>query len=155
MKPGCTLIAYLHAKPEKRDELLKVLHSFVKPSRAEPACVDYHLHVSNDDPNLFVFYENWRTRKELDEHPQTPILNSFWSRRFDLLQKDVDIQFITMLTDPDKISIAGTSRKRELQIILKTDERSIHLDLGREPKFNRLRRAGDPLQRHTAAARSN
>ena len=72
MKPGCTLIAYLHAKPEKRDELLKVLHSFVKPSRAEPACVDYHLHVSNDDPNLFVFYENWRTRKELDEHLQTP-----------------------------------------------------------------------------------
>jgi hypothetical protein len=58
MTPGCTLIAYLHAKPEKRDELLKVLHSFVKPSRAEPACVDYHLHVSNDDPNLFVFYEN-------------------------------------------------------------------------------------------------
>ena len=57
MTPGCTLIAYLHAKPEKRDELLKVLHSFVKPSRAEPACVDYHLHVSNDDPNLFVFYE--------------------------------------------------------------------------------------------------
>jgi hypothetical protein len=54
MKPGCTLIAYLHAKPEKREELLKILHSLVKPSRAEPACVDYHLHVSNDDPNLFV-----------------------------------------------------------------------------------------------------
>jgi quinol monooxygenase YgiN len=62
MKPGCTLIAYLHAKPEKREELLKVLHSFIKPSRAEPACVDYHLYVSNDDPNLFIFYENWRTR---------------------------------------------------------------------------------------------
>jgi quinol monooxygenase YgiN len=61
---------------EKRDELLKVLHSFVKPSRAEPACVDYHLHVSNDDPNLFVFYENWRTRNELDEHLQTPILSA-------------------------------------------------------------------------------
>ena len=77
MKPGCTLVAYLHAKPEKRDELLKVLQSFVKPSRAEPACVEYHLHVSNDDPNLFVFYENWRTRKELDQHLQTPILTSF------------------------------------------------------------------------------
>ena len=57
MKPGCTLIAYLHAKPEKRDELLKILQSFVKPSRAESACVEYHLHVSNDDPNLFVFPE--------------------------------------------------------------------------------------------------
>ena len=73
MKLGCTLIACLHARPEKREELLKILHSLVKPSRAEPACVDYHLHVSNDDPNLFVFYENWRTRKELDEHLETPI----------------------------------------------------------------------------------
>ena len=69
MKPGCTLIACLHAKPEKREELLKILHSLVKPSRAEPACVDYHLHVSNDDPNLFVFYENWRS-------------TSTWRRRF-------------------------------------------------------------------------
>ena len=39
MKPGCTLIAYLHAKPEKREELLKLLQSFVEPSRLEPACV--------------------------------------------------------------------------------------------------------------------
>ena len=101
MKPGCTLVAYLHAKPEKRDELLKVLQSFVKPSRAEPACMEYHLHVSNDDPNLFVFYENWRTRKELDQHLQTPILTSFWSQRLELLQKDVEIQFITMLSDPN------------------------------------------------------
>jgi Antibiotic biosynthesis monooxygenase len=69
MKPGCTLIAYLHAKPKKRDELLQVLQSFIKPSRAEPVCVDYHLHVSNDDPNLFVFYESWRTREELDPAP--------------------------------------------------------------------------------------
>jgi quinol monooxygenase YgiN len=48
MRPGCTLIAYLYAKPERRDELLQILHSFVKPSREEAACVDYHLHVSND-----------------------------------------------------------------------------------------------------------
>ena len=66
MKPGCTLIAYLHAKPEKREELLKILLSLVKPSREEADCIDYHLHVSNDDPNLFIFYENWRSREELD-----------------------------------------------------------------------------------------
>jgi hypothetical protein len=113
------------------------------------------VHDFSTSPVALFLHLSHSPRKELDEHLQTPILNSFWSRRFDLLQKDVDIQFITMLTDPDKISIAGTSRKRESQIILKTDERSIHLDLGREPKFNRLRRAGDPLQRHTAAARSN
>jgi hypothetical protein len=31
MKPGMYLIAYLHAKPEKRDELLQILQSFIKP----------------------------------------------------------------------------------------------------------------------------
>jgi quinol monooxygenase YgiN len=101
MKPACTLIAFLHAKPEKRDELLDILKSFVEPSRSESACVDYHLHVSDDDRNLFIFYENWRTRKELDEHLQTPILTEFWSRRLDLLEKDVEIKFMTMLSDLD------------------------------------------------------
>ena len=99
MKPGCTLIAYLHAKPERREELLKILLSLVKPSREETACIDYHLHVSNDDPNLFIFYENWRSREELDQHLQTPILTNFWARRLDLLEKDVEIRFITMLSE--------------------------------------------------------
>jgi quinol monooxygenase YgiN len=99
MKPECTLIAYLNAKPEKRAELLKILHDFVKPTRAEAGCVEYHLHVSNDDPNLFVFYENWKTRKDLDDHLRMPYLEAFWKKRLDLLTKDVDLQFITMLSD--------------------------------------------------------
>jgi hypothetical protein len=37
----------------------------------------------------------------------------------------------------------GAMSKREPQIILKTDERSIHLELGRERKFNRqIKRLG-------------
>ncbi len=39
VKPECTLIAYLHAKPEKRAELLKILHDFVTPTRAEAGCI--------------------------------------------------------------------------------------------------------------------
>ena len=101
MKPGCTLIAYLHAKPEKRDELLKVLHSFVKPSRAEPACVDYHLHVSNDDPNLLSSMRIGARAKNSTSTCRRRFSLASGSRRLDLLQKDVDIQFITMLSDPD------------------------------------------------------
>jgi quinol monooxygenase YgiN len=99
MKPGCTLIAYLHAKPEKREELLKVLHDFVTPTRAEPGCVEYHLHVDDKDQNYFVFYENWKTRKDLDEHLEMPYLKAFFDRRMDLLTKDVDLQFVTMVSE--------------------------------------------------------
>jgi quinol monooxygenase YgiN len=99
MKPGCTLIAYLHGKPEKRAELLEILQNFVKPTRAEAGCVEYHLHVDDNDPNFFIFYENWRTRKDLDEHLEMPYLKSFFDKRLDLLTKDVELQFITMLSE--------------------------------------------------------
>jgi len=102
MNPECTLIAYLHAKPEKRAELVKVLDGFVAPTRKEAGCVEYHCHVSADDPNLFVFYENWRTRKDLDEHLEMPYLKSFWGRRLDLLTKDVELKFLVMRSAYDK-----------------------------------------------------
>ncbi len=57
MIPRCTLTATLNARPEKRAELIELLESFVGPSRSEPGCVDYHFHVSADDPNVFYFYE--------------------------------------------------------------------------------------------------
>ena len=55
MNPGCTLVAFLKGKPEKRHELLAALRAFVKPTRAEAGCVEYHLHGSDTDPNLFFF----------------------------------------------------------------------------------------------------
>jgi quinol monooxygenase YgiN len=51
MNPGTTLIAYLQGKPDKRDELPATLREFVTPTRTEDGCVDYHLHISDDDPN--------------------------------------------------------------------------------------------------------
>jgi quinol monooxygenase YgiN len=102
MNPGLTLIAYLHGKPEKRDELFATLREFVKPTRVEAGCVEYHLHVSNDDPNLFIFYENWQSKPELDTHLKTELLTAFFNRRMDLLEKDVEMQFMTMDSPYDK-----------------------------------------------------
>jgi len=99
MKPEVTLIAHLLAKPEKRAELLEILTGFVKPTRADKASVVYNLHVSKDNPNSFVFYECWRTQKELDEHFKVPFLANFWARRLDYLQKDAEVEFVTMLSD--------------------------------------------------------
>jgi quinol monooxygenase YgiN len=68
MQPKFNLTATLYAKPEKRAELLKLLTSFVDKSRSEQGCVDYHFHVSLDDPNMFYFYENWTERADFDRH---------------------------------------------------------------------------------------
>lgn len=99
VKPERTIVARLHAKPEKREELLKLLHGFVDQSREEPGCVDYHLHVSDRDPNLFIFYENWRTAKELREHQKSSAIALFWPRRLEYLQKDAELEVVTMLSE--------------------------------------------------------
>ena len=104
MNPGLTLIAYLHGKPEKREELFATLREFVEPTRAEAGCIEYHLNVSNDDPNLFIFYENWQSRPELDTHLNKPLLTAFFNRRMDLLEKDVEMHFMTMDSPYDKLS---------------------------------------------------
>ncbi len=98
MIPECTLIAYVHAKPERRAELLKILEDFVAPTRSEAGCLDYHLHVSSDNPDLFILYENWRTRQALDEHLAKPYLADFWAKRHDYLSKEVEMTFLTMLS---------------------------------------------------------
>lgn len=73
----------------------------MKPTREEEGCVEYHLHVSDDDPNQFIFYENWRSRPDLDVHLKTPLLAAFGSRT-DLLEKPVDMRYMTMDSGYDK-----------------------------------------------------
>jgi quinol monooxygenase YgiN len=100
--PSCTLTATLHARPEKRDELVKLLASFVGRSRSEPGCVEYHFHVSADDPNVFYFYENWTTRADLDVHLQLPYQKEWFGRHDEFLARPARLEFFEMLSDYDK-----------------------------------------------------
>lgn len=97
-----TLVAYLQAKPDRVADLEKILHGFVEPTRKEDGCIEYHFHRSNDDPNLFMFYENWESKAHLDKHLETSYLKSFFDSRMDYLEKDVDIQFFTMESPFDR-----------------------------------------------------
>ena len=44
------VVATFFAKPEKREELRDMLMGLVSPTRREAGCVDYHLHVVEQDP---------------------------------------------------------------------------------------------------------
>ncbi len=96
MTPGCTLIGMIYGRPEKRAELLEILGSFVAPTRREAGCIDYHFHSSVDDPNAFMFYENWRSRKDLDEHLEMPYLKPLVARKEELLARDIELHFYAM-----------------------------------------------------------
>lgn len=67
-----TVIARIVAKPGAIDALAKELHRLLLHTRQEPGCLEYRLHQDNNEPDTFVFYENWDSRASLDNHLQAP-----------------------------------------------------------------------------------
>ena len=65
-----TVVATFQANPGKEAELKKALISLVAPTRQEAGCINYDLHVSQEDPAKFLFHENWTTKTALDAHLQ-------------------------------------------------------------------------------------
>ncbi|MFF2082224.1 putative quinol monooxygenase [Nocardia sp. NPDC058176] len=92
------LVGFAHPKPERREDLRELLLSFVEPTRAEPGCLEYHFHVDSENPSVFVFYEVWRSKDDLDQHLALPHMREFWNSRMDYLTRDLDIRWIDMLS---------------------------------------------------------
>ncbi len=96
--PGCTIIGTVVAKPEMRDELMRILAAQVAPTRAEPGCINYDFHCDQSDPNVFIFYENFVNKEALEVHLKKPHLKPLIDRLDELLAKPVDIRYIEMLS---------------------------------------------------------
>jgi len=63
-----TVVAKVVAKRECIDATRKELLKLVAPTRKEDGCIEYRLHQDNDDPAVFVFYENWQSEACLLSH---------------------------------------------------------------------------------------
>jgi quinol monooxygenase YgiN len=96
--PGCTIIGTVVAKPEKRDELARILAAQVAPTRAESGCINYDFHYDKSDPNIFVFYENFVSKEALEDHLKKAHLKPLMDRLDELLAKPVDIRHLEMLS---------------------------------------------------------
>jgi quinol monooxygenase YgiN len=93
-----TIIGTVTATPETREELQRLLYDQVAPTRREPGCLNYDLHVDARDPCVFVFYENWASQADLDAHMNMPHLAPLIGEIDRLLACPVDIRHLTMLT---------------------------------------------------------
>jgi quinol monooxygenase YgiN len=80
-----TVIARMTAKQGKEADLRSALEALVPITVQEDGCVNYDLHVAEDDPATFYFYENWESGSELDAHLGAQHLVDFASKLEDLL----------------------------------------------------------------------
>ncbi|MFD2603568.1 putative quinol monooxygenase [Flavobacterium suzhouense] len=65
------ITAIIKALPEKAEEMKALLLKLVEGSTKEAACIQYDLHQSAEEPNVFIFHEIWRDADSLAEHTQT------------------------------------------------------------------------------------
>jgi quinol monooxygenase YgiN len=70
-----TLVAFVRAKKGMGDELGRRLSTLVEPARAEPGNINYDLHRSHDDSDVWVLYENWKNPSDLTAHFELPYMS--------------------------------------------------------------------------------
>jgi quinol monooxygenase YgiN len=86
-----TVVATIKAKPGEETQLRQELLSLIATTRQEPGCINYDLHQVVDNPALFLFHENWTSKKHLDDHLARPHLQAFLAKANDLLAEPPQI----------------------------------------------------------------
>jgi quinol monooxygenase YgiN len=72
-----TIIAKITAEPDHGAEIEQGLKALIPPTRTEDGCLQYDLHKSREDPNVFMFVENWKDKASFDAHMNSEHLNHF------------------------------------------------------------------------------
>ena len=93
-----TVLALVKAKEGMEERVEQELLALVAPSRAEGACINYDLHRSVEDKTLFMFYENWTSREDLDQHLSMPHLDAFDENLEGMLAEEVEITLWEMIS---------------------------------------------------------
>lgn len=100
MTTHLTLLARLKAKSGKEDGLRAEMMKMVPASRAEAGCINYDLHVDNQDPCVFWVYENWKDAAALDAHTKEPHYLALGAVKDELLAEPVQLTKLTEISTP-------------------------------------------------------
>ncbi|MET3128718.1 quinol monooxygenase YgiN [Arcicella rosea] len=85
------LTAIVKSKPEHVEKVKAILTDLVTESRKETACIQYDLHQSINESNLFTFHEIWENMEGLENHNQQPYIGSFVTQFDELLEEPVTV----------------------------------------------------------------
>ncbi len=81
-----TISAKITARPGREADAARVLHDLLAPTHSEPGCIQYDMHRSLEDPRVFLFFENWKSKADWEAHMETPYLRDFVARGDELLE---------------------------------------------------------------------
>lgn len=95
-----TVLARFKAKKGKEEELKQAIMACVAPTRAEAGCINYDLHQLADDKGDLILYENWVSKKILEEHLEMPYLVKLKAQAGELCSEPIEITLWEMISTP-------------------------------------------------------
>ena len=96
-----TVVATFKAKPGMEGTVREAIEAVIALTRAESGCINYDLHQSTEDASIFMLYENWVSKKDLDEHLEMPYLQDIVARADDMLAEPIGIALYRMISEPE------------------------------------------------------
>lgn len=91
------IVAKFTAKPGMEDVVKQELVSLIGPTRGEAGCISYDCHQSQENPSIFVFYEVWKNREELNKHLEMPYLQALLGKVEELFALPPELHFMNKL----------------------------------------------------------
>ncbi len=92
-----TVVATMRAKAGREQDLRAGLESVIEATRQEDGNVTYELYQGVDDPAVFTFYENWRSKADLDNHLRSPHMQAGLAGLPELVEGELTIQTLTRI----------------------------------------------------------
>lgn len=86
MKNALTIVARIEAKQDSVDLVKSELNKLITPTRAEAGCLQYDLHQDNDQPHIFLFFENWESRPLWQDHMKSEHLKTMKDATADAIE---------------------------------------------------------------------
>ena len=93
-----TVVAQVRAKPEFVEAVKRACLALVEPSRADKGCLNYDLYQSTEDPTVFIFYENWESREDIERHLESPHSLAFDENTAGMLAEDEKITYLEKIS---------------------------------------------------------
>jgi quinol monooxygenase YgiN len=97
-----TNLAFIRARSGRSEELGARLGRLVAPSRREPGCLRFDLHRADDDPDLWMVYETWRSPAARQAHYASAHLRAFIAEAPFLVEGPLDMRGFTPSLPLDK-----------------------------------------------------
>ncbi|GAB5560888.1 MAG: putative quinol monooxygenase [Synoicihabitans sp.] len=93
-----TIVAIIKSTDAGRDLVKAELQKLIAPTLQEAGCIQYDLHQDNDDPNTFLYFENWENRDLWQDHLNSPHIAALKANTGDALAS-VTVHEMTQVRD--------------------------------------------------------